>query len=158
MRTAILAAGLASIVTGCSVYEALTAPPPVEYRHVKVGETRDETIAHLGMPRFTEHVDGTKVDRFEFTDGYNPASKARIVVYIAGDFFTLCLAEVIFWPIELTVMEGQQCRAKVEYDSGELVRSYRVESRGGKQLWVSQAPVVPAEPPVVPSEPTTPTP
>jgi outer membrane protein assembly factor BamE (lipoprotein component of BamABCDE complex) len=152
MRTPILAVALAGAVAGCSVYEAIHAPPPVEYRHVQVGETRSETISHLGAPRFTDSRDGMKVDHFEFTDGYNPASKARIILYIAGDLFTACLAEVIFWPIELAVMDGQQCRAKVEYDPNDFVASYLVESRGGKQLWASSAP---AASPVIESKPPT---
>lgn len=96
---------------GCSIYQATHAPAPVEYKQVIVGSTRTETIARLGYPKMTDQKNNLKTDSFDFLDGYNTASKARIILYLAGDIFTIGLAELIFWPIEANVFDGKQCRA-----------------------------------------------
>lgn len=132
------------LFNGCSVYEAVHAPSPVEYKHVRFGETRSETIAHLGLPKLSEQKGDQKVDYFEFQDGYNPASKARIIFYIAGDVFTACLAEVIWWPMEMAIFDGKFCRATVIYGPDGLVKTYEVTDKKGKQLWALPASVAPA--------------
>lgn len=129
---------------GCSVYEAVHAPPSMDYKHVRFGETRSETIAHLGIPKLTEKNGDEQVDYFEFLDGYNPASKARILFYIAGDVFTLCLAEVIWWPMEMAIFDGKLCLATVKYGPDGLVKSYKVLDKKNNPLWVGPAPVTPA--------------
>lgn len=135
MRVCILLMFGAFFSSGCSVYEAIHAPSPVDYKHVRVGETRTETIAHLGYPKISDRRGDELTDSFEFMDGYHPASKTRIILYIAGDVFTACLSELIFWPIEMSVFDGKMCRATVTYGPDDHVKSYQVMDKKGKILW-----------------------
>ena len=139
--------GCGCLLYGCSIYEAIHAPAPVEYKHVRAGETREETIGHLGYPKMTEKTkDGKKVDRFEFMDGYHPASKGRVVLYLAGDVFTAGLAELIFWPMEMAVFDGKFCRATVTYGPDERVQHCAVVDKKGTPLWISPEPAAVARP------------
>ncbi|MDN5941484.1 MAG: hypothetical protein L0H94_06350 [Nitrospira sp.] len=70
---------------------------------------------------------------FEFESGMNQASKARIILYLAADFFTLCLAEVILWPMEMTVMERAKCNAIATYDPQQKVETWNVTQKDGVQ-------------------------
>ena len=99
-----------SVLGGCSVYQAVYAPTPIEYKQVKLGATRTEARSYLGFPKMTDQKNNQKTDSFEFIDGYNAASKVRIVLYLAGDIFTVGLSELIFWPIEAYDFDGKQCR------------------------------------------------
>lgn len=141
-------------LTGCSIYEASRTPPPVDYRNVHVGETRAETVSILGYPKMTQAEGSRNVDYFEFTDGYHPASKARIILYVAGDVFTLGLAEVIFWPTELALLQGTECRGTVTYRPDNRVVGYSITHRDGTPLWVSEPPQAPAAPAPVPNAST----
>jgi hypothetical protein len=129
--------GGATLLGGCSIYQATHAPTPVEYKQVKVGLTRTETISHLGYPKMTDQKDTLKIDSFEFLDGYNSASKARIILYLAGDIFTIGLAELIFWPIEANVFDGKQCRGTVTYDINDKVLGYELYDNDSEHLWFS---------------------
>lgn len=60
----------------------------------------------LGATKFTDtDQEGRKQDSFEFYSGLHSGSKARIIPYLAADVFTLALAELILWPIELTIIK-----------------------------------------------------
>lgn len=137
MKTWVMSIAGVAALAGCSIYSAATAPPPVDYKHVEVGQSRGMVINTLGAPKYTDVQGDTKTDHFEFTSGYNPASKARIILYVAGDFFTLGAAELIFWPIELAALQGDECRGSVDYDANNHVVAYAINSRGGEALWTS---------------------
>ncbi|NOT86221.1 MAG: hypothetical protein HOP02_15905 [Methylococcaceae bacterium] len=126
-----------TLLHGCSVYQAAHAPDPVEYKAVKLGSTRTETIATLGYPKMTDQKNNQKIDTFEFQDGYHAASKARIVLYLAGDVFTAGLAEFIFWPLEENVFDGQQCKGTVTYDVNNSVIGYDLKDNDGEELMSS---------------------
>ena len=146
MKTSIIWIACGLLFSGCSVYEAAHAPPSVEYKHVRFGETRAETIAHLGLPKMSEKKGDEQTDYFEFFDGYHPASKARIILYVAGDVFTACLAEVIWWPLEMAVFEGKLCRGTVKYGPENLVKSYEIRDKKGNPLWVGPVAASPPSP------------
>ena len=138
----IIAAALA--LSGCSVYQAAHAPDPVPYKDIRVGMSRSETIALLGMPKMTDSISNGKVDHYEFFDGYDSASKARIIPYIAGDLFTIGLAELIFWPIEANIFDGDLCRASITLDKDDRISSYDVFADDGVKVWSSPAMIKPA--------------
>lgn len=122
---------------GCSINHAAKAPTPSDYKQVTLGASRTETIARLGFPKITDQKDNKKVDLFDLFDGYHSATKARIILYIAGDLMTLGLAEIIFWPIESGIFDGQNCRGSVAYDVNDIVTGYEFLDDHGNHLWVS---------------------
>ena len=81
----------------CSIYRAANAPAPIQLKEVQAGVDRNRIIAVLGMPRSTEvNADNERTDMHEYIDGNPQESKARIVLYVAGDIFTLGIAELLF--------------------------------------------------------------
>ena len=89
-------ASLTFVQSSCSVYKVATQPGPVDYKHLGVGSPRQQVISVLGAPKFSD-VDplGQKQDTYEFQSGFHQASKARIIPYLAADFFTVGLAELV---------------------------------------------------------------
>ena len=88
----------------------------------------------LGAPKFSDtDPQGRKQDTFEFQSGLHQASKARIILYLAADVFTLALAEFILWPMELTVMERATCTVFATYDADHKVESWSVSQKAGVQ-------------------------
>ena len=131
--TVLMALFLSGILAqGCSIYKAATAPPPVEVERVRVGSDRTDVISVLGTPKLTEVTDGQRIDMFEFTSGHNQASKSRILLYAAGDFFTLGLSELVFWPLELAVLDGTEGRAVATYGSDNKVQTVKITTKDGK--------------------------
>ena len=119
---------------GCSVYKAGTQPGPADLSGIGIGTPRQELISRLGAPTFTDtNPAGRKEDAFQFSSGLHQASKARIIFYLAADFFTLCLAEIILWPMELTVMERAVCNGFATYDEGHKVETWKVSQKDGVQ-------------------------
>ncbi len=118
----------------CSVYKAATQPGPADLSGLSVGVPRAQVITTLGAPKFS-HTDpqGRKQDTFEFQSGMHQGSKARIILYLAADFFTLTLAELILWPMELTVMERATCVAFVTYDQSQKVETWNLTKKDGVQ-------------------------
>lgn len=125
------------ILNGCSIYEAAHAPAPVEYKNVNIGLPRDEVIKTLGFPKMTKKNSEGEQDTFEFIDGNSSASKSRILLYLAGDVFTAGLAELIFWPMESNLLDGEQCLGSVNYDRFNKVSGYDIKNKKGATLWFS---------------------
>jgi hypothetical protein len=123
-----------SLVTiqGCSVHRVFNTPGPVDVERVKVGERRQTIISVLGAPKSSEVRQDGRSDIYEFVDGYSDASKTRAILYIAGDVFTLCLAEIIFWPMEMAVANGTAGRAFVDYGMDNLAKSVLITQTDGK--------------------------
>jgi hypothetical protein len=58
-------------------------------------------------------------------------SKFRVIPYLGADVFTLGLAEIILWPLEMTVMKDATCQAVATYDSShKLWRLDKVNKSG----------------------------
>ena len=127
MRTAVIMLMLVSFMivqSACSISAALKQPPPADLQGIGVGTPRLEIIQRLGPPNFSDtNAQGKKQDSFEFQSGMHGASKTRVILYIAGDLVTLGLAELIFWPIELTLMKSATCSAYATYDSSETQKA-----------------------------------
>ena len=137
MRTPVVTLMLASFVfagSACSVYKAATQQPPADLAGIGIGTPRQEIIQRLGAPRFSDtDPQGRKQDSFEFQSGMHGASKARIILYIAADVVTLTLAEIILWPMELTLMESATCDAFATYDESQKVETWKLTQKNGVQ-------------------------
>jgi len=72
--------------------------------------------------------------RFDYGNGPHQASKGRIVLYIAGDIFTLFLSELIFWPIELYAKGRTERVATAYFDQTNHLRMWTVARPGGEIL------------------------
>lgn len=137
MRTVAIVLMLVSFLfaqSACSVYKAATQPPPADLSGIGIGTPRQELIQRLGAPKFSDtDPQGRKQDSFEFQSGMHGASKARIILYLAADIFTLTLAEIILWPMELTVMESAVCNGFATYDYSQKVEAWKVSKKDGVQ-------------------------
>lgn len=141
----------ASLVSsgGCSIYKAATAPPPVALESVKVGANRINIVGAFGVPKSTENKADMRTDVYEFVDGSASGSKVRIILYIAGDLFTLGLSELVFWPLELGFGQGTDGRAVVTYGMDDIAKSVLLIKQDGTPWEMATAeeikPVVPAK-------------
>lgn len=125
---------------GCSIYRASTAPSPIPLKEVQAGVDRNRIIAVLGMPRSTEvNADHERTDMHEYIDGNPQESKARILLYVAGDLFTLGLAELIFWPLELSMLQGAEGRAVISYDRGGIAKNVFLTKMDGSPRSTTQS-------------------
>ena len=141
MKMLITVLTMALMTQGCSIYKAGTAPPPVAVDKVKVGTTRHQVVSVFGVPKTSEFSQtNQRTDLYEFVDGFDGASKLRIIPYIAADFFTLGLAELILWPMELTVLRGTPGRALVTYDQEEKAQMVMITKQDGSP-WYSESKV-----------------
>jgi hypothetical protein len=115
------------VQSACSIAWALKQPPPREIEGLGVGSSRDQVVGRLGVPKLSEtDMQGRKQDMFEFQSGMHQLSKLRVIPYLGADIFTLGLAEVILWPIELTVMKDATCQALATYDGSQNVEIWRL--------------------------------
>ena len=129
---------IAVVTPGCSIYKAATAPPPVAVDHIKVGSTRAEAFAVFGMPKTSDLAQSNdRTDVYEFIDGNQSATKLRIIPYIGADFFTIGLAELVLWPMEIALLQGSEGRAVVTYDQDNKVKQVMVTKRDGTP-WKSE--------------------
>jgi hypothetical protein len=85
----------------------------------------------FGSPKNTDSAISGKTDIYEFIDGNNGASKLRILPYIAADVFTLGLAELVLWPLEISVLQGSEGRAIVTFDADNVAKVVKVTKKNG---------------------------
>jgi hypothetical protein len=129
---------MATAAQGCSIYKAATAPPSVPVDHVKAGSTRFEVMSVFGVPKSSDVAQSNeRTDVYEFIDGNSEAAKLRIIPYIGADLFTLGLAELVLWPIEIAALQGSEGRAVVTYDQENRVKTMLVTKKDGSP-WTSK--------------------
>ena len=88
----------------------------------------------MGAPKFSDtDAQGKKQDTSEFESGLHQGSKARVILYLAADLFTLGLAELILWPMEMTVMERATCNGLATYDQSLKVETWVISQKDGVQ-------------------------
>jgi hypothetical protein len=130
----LLGLALTLMQPGCSVYKAASQPPPADLTGIGIGTPRGQLIVRLGAPKFSDtDPQGQKQDTFEFDSGFHSASKVRIIPYLAADLVTLGLAELILWPLEMTVMEKAKCVGMATYDPTQKVNAWNVSQKDGVQ-------------------------
>ena len=111
--------------SGCSAYKAISQPGTADLSGIGIGTPRQQVILRLGPPKMIDTLsNGVKQDVFEFQSGANQSSKVRAVFYVAADVFTVGLAEVILWPLEMTAFDSATCTAMATYDNQLKVDSW----------------------------------
>ncbi len=118
------------LLYGCSVYKVASQPGPADLTGIGVGTPRQIVISQLGAPKMIDSdANGNKQDIFEFQSGMHQATKVRGVLYLAADVFTLTLAELVLWPIEMTILESATCTGIATYDGRLKVESWMVTNK-----------------------------
>lgn len=111
------------LLTGCAQYAAMTQPGPFKPTATVVGAERGTVIAELGSPVVSTERGESLKETYKYLDGggkNGPASKtARVVVYTAGDVFTVFLDQLLTWPVESYVFAGTSHAVTVDYIKGE---------------------------------------
>jgi hypothetical protein len=123
-------------ISGCGVYMAFTAPPPVDVTAFDEQKLpRPYLIERLGMPKgSTIHDDGTIEDVYEFYEGQSQGwSKGRGVLHVVGDVLTLALWEIVATPFEWAA-RGDKITAVAEFDKNQQLVSFKVIGRQTKPL------------------------
>ena len=124
--------------TGCSIYSAINAPEPVNYKELYLGESRINVLSMLGQPIIiSQNKNNSTSDYFEFIDGYDNLYKFRALPYLAGDVFTCGLAEIIFFPLEKFKLEGSRNIAVVNYDADSKVNEINVTRKNNGEVLYS---------------------
>ena len=132
MRLFIALLLMTTAAQGCSIYKAATAPPSVAVDHVRPGNTRFEVMSVFGSPKSSDvGQSNERTDVYEFIDGHHGATKLRIIPYLGADFFTLGLAELLLWPLELAALQGSEGRAVVTYDQNNRATTVIVTKKDG---------------------------
>lgn len=118
---------------GCATYVAVSMEGPADDELVKPGMQRTDVEAVLKTGPASEFKKDERTNaRYEYADGPEHATKARALVYVAGDVFLLFLSELIFWPIELYA-DGQIQRVGLaEYDASFVLRDWKVTRTAGE--------------------------
>jgi len=121
---------ISACLSGCSAYKALSQPGPADLSGIGIGTPRQEIFSRLGAPKMVDAAaNGDKQDIFEFQSGMHQASKIRAVFYAAADVFTFGLAELILWPVEITMLESATCTGIATYDSKLKVESWYISNK-----------------------------
>jgi hypothetical protein len=127
-------ASLLLALPGCSVYKVLDQPGPADISGVGIGTQRQLLISRLGPPKMIDtDKKGRKMDFFEFQSGFHQASKIRAIPYLAADVFTLTLAEILLWPLEMTVLDASTCIATATYDDDYKITDWTLSKKSGEQ-------------------------
>jgi hypothetical protein len=116
----ILSLVLASLVaSGCAQFMAFNQPAPFTPVSLNPGVKRMHVIAELGQPVDTETQTNLLTDNYKYVDGgakNNGVSKTcRVVIYTAGDLFTLFLDQIVWMPSEKFGFAGTYHSVIIEY-------------------------------------------
>ncbi len=130
-RIYFLVAMFALLFQSCSIGRVLNGPPALDMGKVKVGASRSDIISVLGVPKSTEKEADSRIDMFEFVDGYSAGSKFRAIPYILFDVATLGITELIFWPIECSIGPGIEGRAVVTYGLDDITKEISLAKQDG---------------------------
>lgn len=107
--------------TGCAQVMAYRQPPPLDRDFLQPGVERPVVAGRLGEPTSSEEHpgEGTLTESYSYADGgvVNGwgGKTGRIILYTAGDVFTLFLSQVLWMPAEL-LMDGTDYYTTVDYE------------------------------------------
>ena len=135
-------------VFGCSAHMAMTQPEKKNLRVLETGAPRAYVIAELGPPQTTLDEHGTKLDQFQFKEGYtNQLKVLRAVFHITADAFTFGIWEP-FGILFETWVTGNDVTIQVHYDAQDRIRTFEIIS--GEKIVLAKsrnnAPIPAAEP------------
>jgi hypothetical protein len=136
------------VQVGCATYTAVKIPGPVADESIELGQHRSDVELTLKGATSSEYREGDGTTAiYRYKDGPPQASKGRVVLYIAGDVFTVFLSELIFWPIEAYASGRTDRVAAASYDAENNLVSWAVDRPGGERL-ISLGSPPPPTPPV----------
>jgi hypothetical protein len=133
-------AALLIMLSGCAQVMAYRQAGPLNRGMITPGVERTRVISTFGTPIGHEtDNDGTMTETYRYTDGGTKnafgSKTARILLYTAGDLFTVCLDQVIWMPAELA-FRGTDYTSKVTYerrsDDWIVCRLREIESGSNK--------------------------
>ncbi len=110
---------LAIMLSGCSVFMAMSGQAEPNLSALQIGQDRNIVIANLGQPYKTILTENGRVDVFKLQRGNSP-SAGRALAHGALDLLTWGAWEVIGTPIE--AMQGETFYLTVEYDKNDKVK------------------------------------
>lgn len=117
---------------GCAQLMVVRQAPPLDRSTLELGAARGLIAATLGAPTASEEdpSGGQLTDTYVYTDGGKVntwwGKAGRILLYSAGDFFTLFLTQILWMPAEIELAGGTDYKATVGY-----------ERRPADQRWVA---------------------
>jgi hypothetical protein len=122
-------------VSGCAQVMAIKQPRPFVPASLTVGAKRVDIVEELGRPITSEEQTNRLTDAYKYVDGgekNNGASKtSRVILYTAGDFFTLWLDQIVWIPAEEFGFAGTDHAVTVNYIKYEdgLWHATNIENR-----------------------------
>ena len=132
---------------GCATYTAVKMPGPVADESIALGEHRSDVERILNASSSNSYQDGDGATAiYRYKDGPPQAAKGRVVLYIAGDVFTVFLSELIFWPIEAYASGRTDRVATASYDHDNVLLRWAVDRPNGERLISLGDPPSPAPP------------
>jgi len=120
---------------GCAQSMAVKQPGPLDRSFLIGGTPHSRVTAMLGPSYTSVKEEDSLEETYVYTDGGAKNSAggktARVILYTAGDLFTVFLSQIIWMPMEL-LMEGDKYSAEVEYvknQEGKWVVDRAVETQ-----------------------------
>ena len=118
---------LALLASGCAQNMCIHQPSPFKPTSTVVGARRIAIVGELGQPVVSEPHGTNLVDTYKYVDGGSKNSggskTARVVLYTAGDVFTLFIDQIIWMPSEKYGFAGTDHVVIVDY------------AKSGDDLW-----------------------
>ncbi len=126
-----LFAALVLFQSACSVMAAATGTPDPDLSKLDTGAPRILVESELGPPVEESKIPGGTKALYTYKIGDEPAI-GRAFLFLIGDIFTLCLAEYIFFPLEIS-NSGNAHDMEVVYGADDKARSLRKVSSAPKK-------------------------
>ncbi len=102
----------------CSVGMAMSGRPDPNTGALRIGQSRDEVLLHLGQPAKTLATAEGRTDEFHLQRG-NAPSTGRAVGHAVLDVLTLGAWEIVGTPVE--GFTGESFTLAISYDADEKV-------------------------------------
>lgn len=118
-----VAATLSLNTTGCSVYFASSGSKDPDFSKLIPGTSRPVVEQELGLPVETKKKGAGESALYTYKVG-DTAAPGRAMLYLLGDIVTFCLAEYIFFPLEIS-NSGNSFQAVVDYGSRDQMITFR---------------------------------
>jgi PDZ domain-containing protein len=114
--------------SACSAHMAMTQPEKKNLRVLETGTPRTDVIAELGLPQTTVDQGGTKLDQFQFKEGYAKEIKVfRALFHVLADAFTFGIWEPFGILFEKSVT-GKDIILQVHYDAHDRLSAFEIVS------------------------------
>ena len=110
----------AVLLSSCSVYFAASGSKNPDFDRIKPGASRQTVEEELGSAMESKATHAGEEVVYAYKTGDHPAL-GRAVLYLLGDIVTFCLAEYIFFPLEIS-QSGDAHQVSVEYGSDGRAR------------------------------------